>query len=237
MNKNTLLKYMAAAILLGASSTAPAAVSYFNDFSGSSDGKWSNYTTFTTTGASPGGQVLGRFAGAGGGSSLSLTGLDAHDFVLVEFDLYLFDSWDKHYTGTSPSNPGTVNSAWNPDIARVSMDGAVTNDFSLEYGRNVLTDLMNDSTYSLTKSGEFGGAATWTGRVLDEVFHVSVLLAHTASTLNLSFTSLGGNGLNDESFALDNVRVSTVVPSPSSVLLLAAGAVFAHRNRRQRKIC
>lgn len=231
MDKTTLLKGLTAALLLTASGSASAAVSYFNDFSGASDGKWSNYTTYTTTEATPN-QVLGRFGGPGAGSTLSLNALDAHSAITVEFDLYLFDSWDRHYTGTSPANPGTVNPNWNPDIVQVSVDGSTSSSLSLEYTKNVLTDLVTDSTFSQTDSGQLGGSSNWTNVVPDKVFHVSVLFTHSAPTLNLAFLSLGGHGLSDESFALDNVRVSTVVPSPSSLVLLAAGALAFRRTRR-----
>lgn len=224
MNKNTLLKYMAAAILLGASSTAPAAVSYFNDFSGASDGKWSNYTTYTTTEATPN-QVLGRFAGtgAGTGTTLSLSGLDGHYAVAVEFDLYLFDTWDSRLTNTGSSNP-----KWNPDLIQVSSDNQLQLSLGFEAtNKSVLTEYVSGTTTLQIAAGDFGGLDA-----RDRVFHISALFAHSAPTLNLMFATLSMQGINDESYGIDNIRVSTVVPIPSSALLIAGGMLVISRKRR-----
>lgn len=231
MDKNSLLKGLSAALLLTASGSAPAAVSYFNDFSGPSDGKWSNYTTYTTTEATPN-SILGRFAGtgAGTGSTLSLTGLASHSSVTVEFDLYLFDTWDRHYTG-SQANPGSVNANWSPDIISVTANGTQYASLSYEYASYPYSNTLTGTQYTATSAGQYGGDARWTNVITDKIFHITLTFSDLAPNLNLSFATTSNSGLSDESYGIDNVRVSTVVSAPSSMLLLGLGVVMAARRR------
>lgn len=231
MDKNSLLKGLSAALLLTASGSAPAAVSYFNDFSGPSDGKWSNYTTYTTTQATPN-SVLGRFAGTGTGtgSTLSLTGLDSHSSVTVEFDLYLFDTWDRHYTGTQAS-PGAVNPYWSPDIVNVTANGTQYASLSYEYASYPYSNTLTGATYTPVSSGQYGGNPQWNNLATDRIFHITLTFSDLAPNLNLSFATTSNSGLSDESYGIDNVRVSTVVSAPSSMLLLGLGVVMAARRR------
>jgi hypothetical protein len=69
---------------------------------------------------------------------------------------------------------------------------------------------------------------------------VTFSFAHTASSASLSWRYPDTQGGSDESFGIDNVDISTdasqsVVPEPSTYLLLAAGlAALALVKRRRR---
>lgn len=223
MDKSMMLKSIAASLLITVSGTASAAVSYFNDFSGPSDGNWSSYATYTTT-ESPVNKVLGRFSGATGGSTLSLAGFSVGVTVALEFDLYLFDSWDRHFT-----NANTVSPYWNPDQVQVSLNGNVIDSFGYE-SSNFVTQGSTGSLLAPKATGQLGGSSNWNGTVDDRVFHVTMLFSNTSPSLNLTFAALGSQPLYDESFGIDNIRVTTV-PGPSSVLLMAAGAMAVYRKK------
>ena len=173
-----------------------------------------------------------RFAGtgAGTGSTLSLTGLASHSTLTVEFDLYLFDTWDRHYTG-SQSTPGSVNANWSPDIISVTANGTQYASLSYEYASYPYSNTLNGTKYTPVSAGQYGGDAHWINVVTDRIFHITLTFSDLAPNLNLSFATTSNSGLSDESYGIDNVRVSTVVSAPSSVLLLGLGVIMAARRR------
>ena len=70
----------------------------------------------------------------------------------------------------------------------------------------------------------------------DSVYHISLTFDHTVSGLELSFFGLGLQELEDESWGLDNVTVSTTapVPLPAPALLLGASLLGLARMRRRK---
>lgn len=160
-------------------------------------------------------------------SSVNLTGIGSHNGLLIEFDFMAIDSWDGSTTagGSVPS-----------DFFNVTVDTGV--EFSETVDAFVESDgsITTSTDASLLTHGTNQGFTSWP----DAAYQISLLVAgHTASTATVSF-SAGGNGWQgggDESWGIDNLRISAIstvaVPEPSILVLLGiglAGIGFA-RNR------
>jgi hypothetical protein len=63
-----------------------------------------------------------------------------------------------------------------------------------------------------------------TNETMDSVYELSFAFAHTGNSLALNFGANGLQGIGDESWGLDNVRVEvSAVPVPASVWLFGSG--------------
>lgn len=193
---------------------APACASagpvvYGNDFEGSVGLEWSHTLTDTT----PSGR---RFLGQFGAEALTLTlpCLPLHTGVVVSFDLYVIRSWDGNMI-TKPSSGETIG----PDVWDVSVVGGPL------LLRTTFTNWL-DFTQAYPGSYPGGDHDAQTGaaevNVLgymymlegpkDAVYRLSFVFPHTASALTLNFQAAGLQSMEDESWGLDNVRVSARVP-------------------------
>jgi hypothetical protein len=139
---------------------------------------------------------------------LSLEHLASHRTVTVAFDLYILKSWD----GNSPQ--------YGPDRFRLSAGGGPT-----------LIDTTFSNNPKVDTDGSFqdyprAGSAPWTGAFStgalgynnffkESVYHLKFTFAHAADSLQLDFSSslFEGKGTDDESWGLDNVRVSVSMGS------------------------
>ena len=240
------LKFLAISfVLLGLTATESNAIVVFSDdFDGgqtTSPGVSAAYSGITTTesvqnyaGLGPsgnqfGGSFLRNVTGgsptgtAGTMTTLTLTGLPAHTSVDVGFLLGTLDTWDG-ITGSS----GTA-----PDYFNVLVDGTEVFEASFAQQSGF------GSGYSAPAGGLLSGFSNlFNGAVRDGAYNMEVEpalnnIAHTSSTLEISFIADGAGwqgasggafgGLldADESWAIDNLRVSvTAVPEPSSFILL-----------------
>jgi hypothetical protein len=150
--------------------------------------------------------------GGGGGGG----GEPPYNLFTLWFDLYLVDSWD----GENPRN--------GPDRLEVLANGesvfreTFTNDEGLwqsfrgpdDGPRHIgFRDLWKDSIY----------------RDID----VSFTIDESDTQLVIRWQDLGLQGMSDESWAIDNVRVAyTAVPAPGSMALAACGGFLLLRRRR-----
>lgn len=142
----------------------------------------------------------------------------------LTFDLMIFDSWDA-------DNPG-----YGPDKFAVAVNGEKkfdelfsVHDFSSNF--RFPDELPEQNAYN----------PTWQ----DQIFRdVSVQFSISEATDRLDFEFIGtlDQGITDESWGLDNVRVeytgqlrgatAPVVPAPGSLALLTTGLAFGARRRR-----
>jgi hypothetical protein len=136
---------------------------------------------------------------------LSLSNLQAHTTLQLEFDLYIINSWD----GDSP--------AYGPDRFILSVaDGPVLLDTT--FSNNPKTN--KDGSY---QNYPVVGSAPWSGALQagtlgyqvffkDAIYRLQYKFPHTNANLTIHFTSslFEGKGTNDEAWGLDNVILRTV---------------------------
>ena len=162
---------------------------YSNDFNASTGPEWSSQTRTTTTGddLDPAETYLGRFSNSN--VTLTLTGLPEHSIVTVEWDLFIIDSWD-----------GGVGS-FGPDRFGFHVAGQAGPEFEHTFPRDgAASDIPRDPDVT----GEFGPISTWQDRLYRDLTHA---FKHTGDTLEIVFFGSGLQGVNDESWGLDNIRV------------------------------
>jgi hypothetical protein len=180
--------------------TRTSSVVYSNNFEGTVGNEWS----LTTVDATPNGnrKFLGQFGN--GGPQLQLSNLPAHNRVHLEFDLYLIRTWD----GSDPS--------YGPDNFRVSVvNGPILLDNTFACSASSATQSYPygsaDPSPPLTGAVERGTLGYQYGEYtsLDAVYHFSWYFNHEDSSLSIDFTGSGLQELTDESWGLDNVKVTT----------------------------
>lgn len=139
-------------------------------------------------------------------TDLSLTGLSAHNWMTVEFDIAFIDSWD-----------GAIGRIYGDDFFNILVDGAlavVTTNFG------GLGDELRDGVY-----GFFGFNQKWD----DEAYRLSASFAHSGDSAEFSFFADGRKwqaGL-DESWAIDNLAISISDEMPAPVPLTGSVLFFA----------
>lgn len=196
-------------------SDASAGIVYVTDFEGTVGPEWSmNSTVDSAPGLST---FLGRYANDV--ATLSLSVVPGVQHVLY-FDLYIIDSWD----GFLP-----IPSIAGPDRFTVTIDGNV---------------LFDNTFYNNTADGMFGyqsfrepdAPRTDLGfSPYPEAIYRNVEIAFTpaSSSVQISFEGFGLQGVDDESWGLDNIEVNAV-PEPATATLFAAAIVAASAFLRRR---
>jgi hypothetical protein len=136
--------------------------------------------------------------------TLTLKNLKPHSLATVSFDLYILKSWD----GNNPN--------YGPDRWSLSVEGGTTlldATFSNNF-KTALYDLSLQNYPAANSAPQTSAAAmnslgyTFYG---DSIYHLTFPFPHIGDTLILHFSSslFEGKGTGDESWGLDNVRVST----------------------------
>lgn len=165
-----------------------------------------------------------RTAGSNG-HTLTLTNLPAHTMVNVGFLLGVLDTWD---IGA-------------PDSFSVTVDGVVRFQDVFNYG-GVEGNPATGATEIVTGlAGPGYGQRHSTGYNLGNFGGLNNI-PHTSSTLSVTFASVLDQGGQDESWAMDNLRVSldttdpSAAPEPGALLLilpaLGLGTMLKRRTRR-----
>ena len=146
-------------------------------------------------------------------STLTLTSLPSHTFLNIGFLLAIIDGWD----GAAPGFDDRFNV--NVDGTPVFSQNYTNYDLGQPYGGVRLTT---------------SGCSCGFGATGDNAYLLSLNVPHTASTATIDFFASGPNyAVDDNSWAIDDVSVSAEVPEPSSLLLLASGAVALLLRRRK----
>ncbi|HEX7970880.1 MAG TPA: MYXO-CTERM sorting domain-containing protein [Thiobacillus sp.] len=237
MNVTKLTLSLAASLAgLTIGPSAIAAVVYQNDFQSGAGSEWSQTLTENTPTPYPFGPrtFLGEFGNDT--VSLSLAGLGAHSGMQLDFDLYLIRSWDGSSAGTTYD--------YGNDAFKVSVGGGpVLLDKTFSNGNPAgqsFGPLSNNpaftgaaETYSL--GYVFADGIQHTSQVMDSVYRLSFAFAHDTDQLTLNFSGYGLQGMDDESWGLDNVRVSAV-PEPGVAPMLAVGVLALVWRMRRRVV-
>jgi hypothetical protein len=234
--------------------SAGAAEVYFNNFQGAVENEWSA----TTVASAPNPDYAGnrKFLGEFGAQTitLSLADLPAHTTATIEFSLFLIRSWDGEDTDSSFPDHDLGRDHW-----RFAVDGNSLFDETFSNGNPKGQSYTGPGTpehcaehtdpdgpayaalsgaaecYSLGYS--FNDIPNGTDEAMDSVYNFIFNVAHTGDSLELAFAASGLQSLADESWGLDDVRVSvTAVPVPAALPLLLGGlsvlGVVAGRRRR-----
>ncbi len=148
----------------------------------------------------------------GGTITLDLDDIEDHVILDIEFDLAIIDSWD------GDDEP------WGPDYFNITLDDETI----------FQETFSNSSSVSQSYSGSpfvSGSHIYYNIHWADSAYHISLTgLTHSSSELSIGWFASGDGwqGGSDESFAIDNIRVScrqesVPVPEPATMLLLASG--------------
>ena len=174
---------------------------FFDDFEGEPSPAWSSQELAVT----PIGErsFLGRFGEDE--VRLALSDLAPHDEVTVEFDLFIINSWD--------GDPSSLGERW---ILTADDDTTlVDTSFSTHRPQSFPDDLGDVSHPPRTGASEVDSLGFRDFFGTGDVYRISRTFPHAGESLTLSFRGEHVQGLRDESWGLDNVRVFT---GSSSVL-------------------
>jgi hypothetical protein len=189
-----------------------------------------------------GNQFGGNFLRSATGNTVTLTlnNLPTHDTISLSFLFAAIDSLDG--TGTFPAGDFFKivfdgNTLFSESFANAlpSQIQSYISPAGVELARHADLGFSGPGSYYTDSAYNFGA---------DPVF---ANFAHTASTATIDFFIFGeGNqDLNDESWAMDNLRVSvttknevrqTTVPEPTSLVLLMVGGLSMLIVNRRRKV-
>ena len=179
----------------------------------------------TIRGTSPGSRkFLGEFGMET--TTLTLDSLPTHASLTLSFDLFVLKSWD----GSRYLHPAN-NLPTGPDIFKLNVAGASTPLFYSSFtniGPHYAFPQSYPDTYPSAEHAAETGAdevktlGYWYG---DSVYHLSFEILHTADSISLEFTGIfDEHNIPDESWGVDNVEVTSVIPEPSSLIIF--GVLF-----------
>lgn len=225
MNRLSMLALCGVAAL---SLHARADVSYFNDFSGPVGSEWSTQLAET----SPNGahRFLGQFSNDL--VSLTLPDVTAGSQVSLSFDFLAIRTWDGN-AGVNVPGPDVFTTAVRGGPILVSSTFSVGDPESRQ--RMSFPSPSGIGTHA-SRTGAIGNnelGYTFRGVELDAIWRMSFTFTAPTNGIVIDFGAIGLQSLDDESWGLDNVSVSTsTVPSPGALALLGTGTVLVTRRRR-----
>ena len=150
-------------------------------------------------------QVFGPFGSKT--INLDLSALPTHTYIRVEFDLYIFDSWDGNndndewklkVDGVDRIHTDFDNHTW--QLASQSRQSYPHN---VAFSNPVLTGAIQTGMPSLNWSTGNSGAP---GNCTSQYF-INNITSHSSTSLAIKLQGLGLSNINDESWGIDNVKV------------------------------
>lgn len=217
--KRTLLTLCALSV-----ATAPA-FAYFNDFEGAVGSEWSDTTTdVTPVGAR---RFLGQFGS--GTVTLTLNTTIGQNYTLC-FDLFIINSWDGNVGGVGPDY-------FDLDVdGNLLMSTTFSNTEEVGYNQSYsATNLIGAGNFvGGTDADEkdtlgynyYGNTVYKFGGATNPAFNF--IATNAVTTINWTGSNL--QGIGDESWGLDNVKV---VPEPATLTLLGLGLAAIARKKRK----
>jgi Immunoglobulin I-set domain len=197
-----------------------ATLLYTNDFERAAGAEWSKGPISTTPKGSR--RFLGQFGSEW--VSVFLAGLPSHDMITVGFDLYVIRSWD----GSQSDQNG-------PDIFQIQ-EGQTNVVFRTTFATHEYYESDTNGTHLVSRKQAYPGrfpedefpwstgcreadtlgySWNWPLSVTprynaDCVYHIVKSFPHSADVLRLSFAKISppGNGVDEESWGLDNVSIT-----------------------------
>ncbi len=173
-------------------------VSFFDDFE---NGEAPGWSVGQTDESEPFyGGILGPFGGTGGGQMVHKTWTLDPDaaFAVVEFDLHAFDTWDLE----------NMSIFLNDQLA--SQHSFSTHTGHKERQQQVsINDPNIRITYEDGPTGEYGYWRRGDVASHDETVRVRIEVANPGHSLKLGFGSNLNQSVEDESWAIDNVRLTS----------------------------
>ncbi|HYA39620.1 MAG TPA: VPLPA-CTERM sorting domain-containing protein [Candidatus Methylomirabilis sp.] len=227
---------------------ASAATVYLNDFQGTVGSAWTTTAAsgiHTASAPNPDYNNTRLFLGEYGNDTLTLSlgALPVHATATVSFSLYLIRSWDGNDATVVNGDP------LGPDHWKLALGDTTLFDKTFSNGNPagqsyapspgaLSCNAGYNAVYPTGTYNPMTGAAecyslgyTFTDPInnrvneaMDSVYNLSFTFNHSASDMVLNFSAYGLQGLADESWGLDNVKVDvSAVPVPPAVWLFGSG--------------
>ena len=208
--------------VLGGSSALVYAANYSNNFETSIGSAWTfpaNVANNTPTIQSYNGtNVLGYLTNQQ--AVYTQTGLGTHDYVKIEFDLYLHDSWDGNSTDII-SGSLIGKDIWKMDVNGSSVFNTTFSNFSYRtqaYPGNIAAVNPNGTD---AVSNTLPTACNHSGGALSSVYHIVKYIPHTTSSINVVLEAMGLEELCNESWSIDNMNIELGTNTATPTLLSA----------------
>lgn len=171
---------------------------YFIDFESGADANWSTQQTDVTPAG--GRRFLGRFEN--NTATLTLSGLPVHEQIVLEFDLFIINTWDGNQSGVGPDQ-------W--EVNEGISDTTLLHTTFSSYATQAFPDAFpggNNPPRSGAVENDTLGYGTGAGG--DAVYRLAFTFDHASPTLVLNFLGINLQPSPDETWGLDNVRISLV---------------------------
>lgn len=180
---------------------------YVEDFEGPVGQEWSNRKTEVT----PVGNR--RFLGQFGNNTVTLTlnRLPAHQAVTVSFDLFVIDSWDGNSVEAGPDT-WDLNVGGGPTLLHTTFSNSAVDGVAAPC-QAFPGDFPGDCNPAQSGAVETNSLGFELYPYGDSVYHLVFTFPHTADTVALNFAGQNLQGIWDESWGLDSVRIE-LTPLP-----------------------